>query len=132
MNSSETTETVHLTVTFRQQQLVDNYVRALDNHISDLRTGKVQETLEIRDFADLLHVHPGHLSNTIQNVLGQSPCDLYENKLVELAKQLLLTTDFSIGEIARQLTYDPSNFTKFFKHFEGITPKEFRRLTKRK
>jgi AraC-like DNA-binding protein len=29
-------------------------------------------------------------------------------------------------EIARHLTFDPSNFTKFFKHFEGITPKKFR------
>jgi AraC-like DNA-binding protein len=26
------------------------------------------------------------------------------------------------------LTFDPSNFTKFFKNYEGITPKQFREL----
>ena len=52
-----------------------------------------------------------------------------ERKLMDIAKELILTTDLAIAEIARQLTFDPSNFTKFFKHFEGITPKKFRELT---
>ncbi|WP_207896735.1 helix-turn-helix domain-containing protein [Flaviaesturariibacter flavus] len=43
-----------------------------------------------------------------------------------IAKELILTTDLSIAAIARQLTFDPSNFSKFFRHFTGITPKKFR------
>jgi AraC-like DNA-binding protein len=31
-----------------------------------------------------------------------------------------------IAQIAARLTYDPSNFTKFFKAFTGTTPKKFR------
>jgi AraC-like DNA-binding protein len=58
--------------------------------------------------------------------MGKSPCDIYEQKLLGIAKDLMLTTDMSISAIARHLTFDPSNFTKFFRHFEGITPKQYR------
>jgi AraC-like DNA-binding protein len=74
----------------------------------------------------MMHVHPVHLSNTIKEVTGQSTCSFYENRLLEVSKELLLTTPMSISQIARQLTYDPSNFTKFFKQYAGITPKQFR------
>ncbi len=40
---------------------------------------------------------------------------------------MLLETDQSISEIAKILTYDPSNFTKFFKKWEGKTPGQFRK-----
>lgn len=59
-----------------------------------------------------------------------SPCDLYESQLLELSKELLLSTNKPIAEIARQLYYDPSNFTKFFKTYTGQTPKEFRKGNK--
>lgn len=110
----------------RQQQIVDQYQRQLEQHMNDLRTGKAERTFEIKDLADLLHIHPTHLSNTLHQVLGQSPCDMYESHLIALSKELLLTTSKPISEIARQLCYDPSNFTKFFKHFEGLTPRQFR------
>jgi AraC-like DNA-binding protein len=31
-----------------------------------------------------------------------------------------------VADIAASLTYDPSNFTKFFKRFAGLTPKQYR------
>ncbi|PZR20001.1 MAG: hypothetical protein DI539_12215 [Flavobacterium psychrophilum] len=33
----------------------------------------------------------------------------------------------TVTDVASRLTYDKSNFTKFFKHYEGITPTEFRK-----
>ena len=114
--------------TIRQLEIVRDYLSQLDTHIADLKKGLAAKTFEINEFADLLHIHPTHLSNTLSQVLGQSPCDLYEQRLVKVAKELLQETNLPIGNIARQLFYDPSNFTKFFKHFEGITPKQFRQL----
>ncbi|MFM9838798.1 MAG: helix-turn-helix domain-containing protein [Cyclobacteriaceae bacterium] len=113
-------------ISLRQKEIVKDYLTQLDKHIADLKNGTAESTFEIKDLADLLHIHPTHLSNTISQVLGQSPCDLYEQKLVTISKELLLASNRPIAEIARQLSYDPSNFTKFFKHFEGITPKQFR------
>jgi AraC family transcriptional regulator of adaptative response / methylphosphotriester-DNA alkyltransferase methyltransferase len=100
--------------TIRQLEIVRDYLSQLDTHIADLKKGLAAKTFEINEFADLLHIHPTHLSNTLSQVLGQSPCDLYEQRLVKVAKELLRETILPIGDIARQLFYDPSNFTKFF------------------
>lgn len=118
--------------TNRQREIIDNYLFELEKHINDLKSGKAEKTFKIKDIAELLFIHPKHLSNTIYQVLGKSPCDIYEEKLISISKELILTTDLSISAIARHLTYDPSNFTKFFKRFEGITPKQFRENYKHK
>jgi AraC family transcriptional regulator, regulatory protein of adaptative response / methylphosphotriester-DNA alkyltransferase methyltransferase len=110
----------------RQKEITTDYIKLLDEHMQDLKAGTVTRAFEIRDLAAKLHVHPVHLSNTIKEVTGQSTCDHYENRLVTVAKELLATTNLSIGAIALQMTYDPSNFTKFFKHFTGLTPKQYR------
>ena len=116
------------TISVRQKEIVASYLQQLDLHLSDLKVGLAEKTFEIKDLADLLFVSPKHLSNTIQEVLGKSPCDIYEERLIEISKELLLTTNKPISHIAQTLTYDPSNFTKFFKSFEGKTPKQFREL----
>lgn len=113
-------------VSFRQKGLTQQYIELLDQHILDLKEGKAHRALEIRDFAAELHVHPVHLSNTIKEVTGKSTCDLYEERLLKVAKELLANRSLSIAQVATQLTYDPSNFTKFFKHFSGMTPKQYR------
>jgi AraC-like DNA-binding protein len=112
----------------RPQEITKQFLAELDKHMLDLKSGKAENTFEVQDIASLLHIHPTHLSNTIKEELKKSPCDIYEEKLIGIAKELILTSDLSIADIARQLTFDPSNFTKFFKHFEGITPGQFRVL----
>jgi AraC family transcriptional regulator of adaptative response / methylphosphotriester-DNA alkyltransferase methyltransferase len=113
-------------ISSRKKEITSDYLARLDEHIQQLKEGKAERALEIRDLAAMLHVHPVHLSHTIKEVTGQSTCSLYEERLVLISKELLLTTNLPVAQIARQLTYDPSNFTKFFKHFTGTTPKKFR------
>lgn len=118
--------TITSSISFRKKEIVQQYTAELDKHILELKAGQVEVMHEIRDFANMLHIHPIHLSNTIKEVTGKSACDLFEERLVKLSKELIATTSLPIGEIARQLTYDPSNFVKFFKKYVGITPKAYR------
>jgi AraC family transcriptional regulator, regulatory protein of adaptative response / methylphosphotriester-DNA alkyltransferase methyltransferase len=110
----------------RQHEIMAEYIRELDSHLADVRAGRALDMYEVRDFAKLLHIHPTHLSNTIRLVSGKSPCDFFEERLVRIAKELLTETTLPVAEIARRMTFDPSNFTKFFKRFEGATPKQYR------
>lgn len=126
------TLTVQKISSARQLEIVQEYLVHLDKHIEELKSGQAETTLEIQHFADMLHIHPRHLSNTINKVLGKSPCDLYEDRLMQISKELILNTHQPIAQIARHLMYDPSNFTKFFKRFAGITPKQFRELAVKK
>lgn len=113
-------------VASRRHQIYADYLQLLDEHLADVWEGRVDRMKHIKDFAHDLHIHPVHLSATIKEVTGGPPCADYEAKIMDIARQQLLTSTDSIGNIARRLTYDPSNFTKFFKHFEGLTPKQYR------
>jgi AraC family transcriptional regulator, regulatory protein of adaptative response / methylphosphotriester-DNA alkyltransferase methyltransferase len=122
MQASEST----IPPSFRKKEITQQYLSALDRHILELKQGLAGRAFGIKEFAKMLHVHPVHLSNTIKEVTGQSTCSLYEERMVAVAKELLLDRSMSISQIAVQLTYDPSNFTKFFKQYTGTTPKKFR------
>ncbi|MEO6302897.1 MAG: AraC family transcriptional regulator [Bacteroidia bacterium] len=113
-------------VSFRQKEIVSDYIQNLDNYVAALKQGTEDRVLEIAEFADMMHIHPVHLSNTVKEVTGRSSCSLFEERLVKVSKEMLLESRAPIKNIAVQLTYDPSNFTKFFKHFVGMTPKQFR------
>jgi AraC-like DNA-binding protein len=110
----------------RQHEITGDFLKAIDKHLDDLMQNKVIDMMEIRDFANLLHIHPTHLSNTIKLTTGKAPCYFFEEKIMRIAKTLLQDNNISIAAIAAQLTFDPSNFTKFFKRFEGVTPKQYR------
>jgi AraC family transcriptional regulator, regulatory protein of adaptative response / methylphosphotriester-DNA alkyltransferase methyltransferase len=110
----------------RPEEVTSDFLREVDKHLQDIVTGKATEMYEIETFADLLHLHPTHVSNTIKQYTGKSPCHFYQEKIMDVAKQLLKTTDKPIREIAFIMTYDPSNFTKIFKRFVGVTPKQYR------
>lgn len=110
----------------RQHEITADFLKELDKHLSDIVEGRTTEMLEIRDIADRLHIHPTHLSNTIKLTTGNAPCYYFEEKIMNIAKSMLEKNEMTINSIATLLTYDPSNFTKFFKRFANQTPKQYR------
>ncbi len=98
----------------------------LDTHLRKLILGEVEDFLNIHDIAEMMHIHPTHLSNTIKETTGKSPCDICNEKTISLAKSLLAKENKTIAQIACTLTFEPSNFTKYFKKHTGVTPFEFR------
>jgi AraC family transcriptional regulator of adaptative response / methylphosphotriester-DNA alkyltransferase methyltransferase len=109
----------------RQHEITREYLKAIDKHLDDVLNERVTDMFEIRDFAELLHIHPTHLSNTIKLATGNHPCFFIEERIMEIAREML-RNHTPIKEVAYKLTFDPSNFTKFFKRFSGITPKQYR------
>ena len=115
----------------RSKEITENYFQFLDNHIEDVVLGKVDEFMEINQIASALFISHKHLTDTVQKETGSHPCHFYDLKILDEAKKMLLETDKSISEIAKILTYDPSNFSKFFKKFIGKTPGQFRKENKK-
>lgn len=111
----------------RSQEITRRYFRFLDDHIADVISGKAGEFLEINQIASRLFVSHQHLTDTVQQETGHHPCHFYDLRIIEQARKMLAETDKSVSDIARILTYDPSNFSKFFKKFTGQTPGAFRK-----
>jgi len=120
------TRTIPQKIFARQHEITADFLKEIDKHLDDIMANRAMDMMEIRDIADILHIHPTHLSNTIKLTTGRAPCYFFEEKIMRIAKEMLKDTSIPIARIASQLTFDPSNFTKFFKRFEGITPKQYR------
>lgn len=75
----------------------------------------------------MMHIHPTHLSNTIKETTGKTPCDICNDKTIIVAKRLLNNSDQTIANIAYNLTFEPTNFTKYFKKHTGETPSNYRK-----
>ncbi|MBT1704057.1 helix-turn-helix transcriptional regulator [Fulvivirgaceae bacterium PWU20] len=113
-------------ISARQNEITADFFKELDKHISDIANGRVDTMFEINEIANILNIHPRHLTNTIKLTTGKHPCFYFEERILMVAKQMLSENRMSIASIAKLLTYDPSNFTKFFKRYTGQTPKQFR------
>jgi AraC family transcriptional regulator of adaptative response / methylphosphotriester-DNA alkyltransferase methyltransferase len=110
----------------RSDEITNSYFAFLENHIEDVANGNANEFLELNKIASALHISHSHLSDTIQATTGHHPCYFYDLKIIDKAKHLLKESNLSIADIAEKLTYDPSNFSKFFKKFTGQTAGEYR------
>lgn len=115
----------------RSKEITENYFQFLDKHIEEVVLGKVDQFMEINQIASELFISHKHLTDTIQKETGNHPCHFYDFRILDEAKRMLSETDKSVSEIAKILTYDPSNFSKFFKKFTGQTPGQFRKENKK-
>ncbi|SIP95842.1 helix-turn-helix domain-containing protein [Chryseobacterium sp. RU33C] len=110
----------------RSEEITHQYFTFLDQHIHEVISGTAPEFLELNEIAGKLAVSHKHLTDTIKKETGKHPCFFYDEKIIGEAKHMLIVTDKSVAEIARIFTYDPSNFSKFFKKMTGCTPGKFR------
>ena len=116
----------------RSEEITIQYFEFLDRHLAELISGVSIEMLELQDIANILCISQKHLIKIIQETSGNHPCHFYVHKILSCTKSLLTNSELTISEIAQRLNYDPSNFTKFFKKYEGMSPSQFRQLQKAK
>ncbi|WPX08561.1 helix-turn-helix domain-containing protein [Anaerocellum danielii] len=87
--------------------------------------------ISLSTIADKFNITPQYLSAIFKEKTGQNISDYIQNLRMNRAKELLLTTDYSVSQIAKMIGYtEVSGFTKAFKKFEGVSPNKFRELNK--
>jgi len=83
----------------------------------------------VEKLATALNVSASYLSDMLRNLTGQNTQQHIHEKLIEKAKGILTTTNFTVSEIAYQLGFEyPQSFSKLFKSKTNLTPIEYRSL----
>ncbi len=78
-------------------------------------------------YAGKLHVSAKRLGQATARVLGKTPKQLIDERVLLAAKRLLVHGSESIKEVGFQIGFDePTNFIKYFRKHTGKTPVEFR------
>ncbi len=81
----------------------------------------------VAHIAEVLNISPGYLSGVLKSLTGQSTQQHLHNKLIDLAKEKLSTTNLSVSEIAYELGFEHlQSFSKLFKTKTSLSPLEFR------
>lgn len=90
--------------------------------------GHCRESITLDDVAELVHVSPSRVRHVFKDVTGVSFKEYVTQVRVAEAKRLLLSTDLSVAEIARAVSY--TNLHQFYKVFYrscAMSPGEYRR-----
>ena len=79
-------------------------------------------------YANKLCLTPKHLSGVVKEVSGKTAGEWIDNFVILEARALLKSSEMSVQEIAEYLHFaNQSFFGKYFKHYVGMSPKEYRR-----
>ena len=98
--------------------------RALEILCKDLSA-----THSVRELASACCLSEGHFSHLFCDVVGRSPYAHLLFLRMEKAKDLLLSTDLSVGEIGETVGYDDQNyFSRIFKRQIGVSPSKYRSM----
>lgn len=106
--------------------IVSQIEHLLKNYFS---SEKIKETglPTVKYLADQVHLSANYLSDLLKKETGMNTQDHIHYYLIEEAKNVLLNTDCSVGEIAYSLGFEyPQYFSKLFKQKTGQTPVEYR------
>ena len=106
--------------TEQEERVITGITRYLQEHL--------EEDLSLSVLSEQFHLNPQYISQLFKNEIGVGFLAYLTNIRMEKAKKLLLSTSYSVAEIAGQVGYgDYRVFTKAFKKAEGITPSQYRR-----
>lgn len=83
----------------------------------------------VKYFADKVCLSPNYFGDLIKKETGKTAQEYIQDKIIDLAKELILGTDKTINEISYELGYQYSqHFNRIFKKNVGHTPNEYRKL----
>jgi len=83
----------------------------------------------VKYFADKVFLSPNYFGDLIKKETGKTAQEYIQNKIIDLAKEMIIGTEKNISQIAFGLGFQYSqHFNRIFKKNVGYTPNEYRKL----
>ncbi|MFN8888290.1 MAG: AraC family transcriptional regulator, partial [Cyclobacteriaceae bacterium] len=99
------------------------------NHVVALIRDNIKNKIELKQIARNAGLSTSSLYRLFKNEMGISPVEFVILEKIKLAKQYLSNKDIYIKNVSYEAGFEDSNyFIRLFKHYEGITPKQYQQL----
>lgn len=86
------------------------------------------KSISVEMIADYVSLNPQYMMRMFKKETGESILVYVTNRRMEMAKEMLLKTDWPIERITEQVGYfSTAHFGKLFKKLEGISPGQYRK-----
>ena len=107
------------TILDRLENLLATYFKSDDVVTKGLPT--------VQYISTALNISANYLSRLLKTLTGQSTQQFIHDKVIDVAKEKLSTTELSVNEIAYELGFEhPQSFSKLFKSKTNFSPLGFR------
>ena len=104
----------------RRGKGIDKVLTYINNHFT--------EDISLTKIAEMNYFEVAYLSKMLKKKVGMTYTDYISKLRIELAKDYLINTDFSIEAIASAIGYkDDKYFRELFKKYEGVSPSKYRK-----
>ncbi|WP_171656382.1 helix-turn-helix domain-containing protein [Paenibacillus foliorum] len=107
-------------------EVQDFYLKQLVTKAADLIRREYMNDISLEYLADLYGTSTVKLSSGFKQITGVNFIDYLTQIRMNHIKELLLTTDMKINDIALACGYQPTYFNRIFKKHEGVTASEYR------
>ena len=113
-----------------RKEINQNVVSRFDSLLNDYFMDKqAQENglPTVKFCAGKLCLSPNYFGDLIKKETGKSAQEYIQNKIISIAKELILNSNNSITQIAYELGFlYPAHFTRFFKKSVGVPPNDYK------
>ncbi|QYR23545.1 helix-turn-helix domain-containing protein [Paenibacillus sp. sptzw28] len=124
-----------------RDKVIRPFMRELDERSGAQVKRMVEETMiyiqqnfmrdiSLDNCADLTGTNPYFLSKTFKQVTGKNFIDYLTELRMERAKELLRESELKINDVAVTVGYQHSYFNRIFRKQEGMTPTQYRELSR--
>lgn len=104
--------------------------KRIDPRISEVilyMSSQLSEEFSNEQLAELVFLSPSRLGHLFRDEVGMTITQWRDDQRISRAKQLLVTSNYSISHISRLIGYsDPLYFSRVFKNKAGLSPKLYR------
>ncbi len=101
--------------------------KELIKHAISMISKNYASNITLEDIANEVHLNPAYFSTLFKKEVGHSFKEYLNMLRIEESKRLLTNSNYSIVDIAIAVGFeDQSYFSKVFKKYTGITPKQYR------
>ncbi|MCG8572691.1 MAG: AraC family transcriptional regulator [Spirochaetes bacterium] len=118
-----------------------NEIRAKNNsyqkvdyieNILEFIQNNYQRSITVNQMSQYLGINRSYFSNLFKKRIGTSVQDYLIKYRIDKAKELLITSEYSVAEISHFVGYkEYFTFYKIFKKLTGLSPKQYKNLNKK-
>lgn len=106
------------------EDIIQTQIWLRDNYSKDIK---------LNDVAELFGMTPRTFGRRFKNATGATPLNYLQQIRIDVAKDLLQTSNLTVAEIMFRVGYhDPTHFTRLFKKSLGVAPSQYRTTVRAK
>ena len=108
--------------------ILTRFERLLDNYFIGPKAAQ-NGLPSVKECANKLCLSPNYFGDLIKKETGKSAQEYIQNRMIDLAKEMIAGTENTVSQIAYELGFQYSqHFNRIFKKNVGYTPGEYRKL----